>query len=219
MRFGAEDNVVSRFSAALMLVLAVGLLLLGPHLPGAAREAPPEAEPATSPAATDVRYLVPFTRDSLHPNFTVAETVEGGYGFASPVEPDRPDVWDCLTMDRGILDHCFENPFVLPDEPGKLAWFAAPFDIEVVMLTLTGPLVRQKAPALQSAAPSAAAAPLIGADGGIRGEDLPWGMELANGDRDALLRGTLMVIAGETASDGCANGGCILGTTNRDQPL
>ena len=127
MRFGAEDNVVSRFSAALMLVLAVGLLLLGPHLPGAAREATPEAELTTSPAATDVRYVVPFTRDGLDPNFTVVETVEGACGSSSPVAPDRPDAWDCLTADRGILDPCFENPFVLPDEPGERACFAAPF--------------------------------------------------------------------------------------------
>ena len=36
--------------------------------------------------------------------------------------------------------------------------------------------------------------------------DLPWALELANGDRCTLLGGTLTVMAGQTAHYGCENG-------------
>jgi hypothetical protein len=41
--------------------------------------------------------------------------------------------------------------------------------------------------------------------------DLPWAVELANGDRCTLLGGTLTVLAGQTAHYGCEQGGTILG--------
>jgi hypothetical protein len=41
--------------------------------------------------------------------------------------------------------------------------------------------------------------------------DLPWALELGNGDQCTLLGGTLTVLAGQTAHYGCADGGTILG--------
>jgi hypothetical protein len=49
--------------------------------------------------------------------------------------------------------------------------------------------------------------------------DLPWALELANGDRCTLLHGTLTVVAGETAHYGCADGGMVFGETDRSQQV
>jgi hypothetical protein len=62
-------------------------------------------------------------------------------------------------------------------------------------------------------------APVGNADAGISEADLPWGLELANGDRCALLRGTLTVMAGQVVHYGCADGGVVFGETHREQPV
>ena len=49
--------------------------------------------------------------------------------------------------------------------------------------------------------------------------DLPWALELANGDQCTLLHGTLTVMAGQTVHYGCADGGMILGETDHSQPV
>jgi hypothetical protein len=49
--------------------------------------------------------------------------------------------------------------------------------------------------------------------------DLPWALELANGDRCSLLRGTLIFMAGQAVHYGCEQGGMILGETDRGQPV
>ena len=50
--------------------------------------------------------------------------------------------------------------------------------------------------------------------------DLPWALELANGDQCTLLGGTLSVMAGQTVHYGCADGGTILGEVqHRDSRL
>lgn len=206
--------MVSRVSTALVVILAVGLLAFGPGSFVAAQDATPAAESAVDSAMTDVRYLLPFTPDGLSPSFTVAETVEGTCSEASLLAHGRPDAWDCLTTDNSILDPCFESPFVLSDEPGQMACIASPFDTNVVLLTLTEPLTREKAdgdPA-ESVMPGSAGV-------GISAVDLPWGLELANGDRCVLLRGTLIAMAGQVAHYGCADGGMVLGETIRTQPL
>lgn len=207
--------MVPRACAALVLILIVGLLALGQSSSVTAQDATPGADSVASPATTDVRYLLPFSPDGLHPDFTATETVEGVCGSSSLVAHDRPDAWDCLTTDSGILDPCFENPYLLPDEPGQMACLAAPFDADVVMLTLTEPLRRDKE---VTAADAGDLSGEMVADEAIDGEDLPWGLELANGNRCALLRGTLTVIAGQVVHYGCTNGGFVLGETIRNQP-
>ena len=49
--------------------------------------------------------------------------------------------------------------------------------------------------------------------------DLPWAVELANGDQCTLLGGTLTVLAGQTAHYGCADGGVVFGEVNHVRPL
>jgi hypothetical protein len=202
-----------------------------------------EATPTAGPTArTDVRYVLPFGPDGLNPGLTVTATEEGVCGFSSAAALDRPDAWDCISADNEIYDPCFENPFRPPDEPGEVACLASPFTTDVVILTLTEPLVRQKeAPAIDSSdglgsgqgtgpGPSTGAGP--GPSTGVGPDmdqdtvgialaawDLPWALELANGDRCTLLHGTLSVLAGQIVHYGCVEGGMVLGETNRSQPL
>ena len=211
--------MVARVLVVRVLLLIGALLAFTPGLLAAAQEATPAAETAVISAATDVRYVLPFTPDGLNPGFAVSDTVEGVCGESSLIAHDRPDAWDCITTDDGILDPCFENPYVLPDEPGQLACLASPFDTEVVMLTLSEPLAREKETGPGTGAPDGGMAPSGNADAAISAADLPWGLELANGDRCALLRGTLTVMAGQVVHYGCANGGMVFGETHRDQPL
>ncbi len=49
--------------------------------------------------------------------------------------------------------------------------------------------------------------------------DLPWALELANGDQCTLLHGTLTVMAGQTVHYGCTDGGMVLGETDHRQPV
>lgn len=192
------------------MLLVVGVLAFAQGPFAGAQDATPEAEVITGATATDVRYLLPFTPEGLHPGFTVTETVEGMCGFSSLVAHDRPDAWDCITTDNEIHDPCFEQLFPPLDEPGQLACIASPFDTDVIMLTLTQPLERDKEE------------PGMGmprAEADIDGEDLPWGLELANGERCGLLRGTLIAMAGQVAHYGCTDGGMVLGEMIRDQPL
>ena len=58
-----------------------------------------------------------------------------------------------------------------------------------------------------------------GADDALAPWDLPWALELANGDRCTLLHGTLTVMAGQTVHYGCVEGGMVLGETDHSQPV
>jgi len=183
-----------------------------------AQDATPTADPsATDVARTDVRYLLPFGPDGLNPGLTVSATVEGVCGFSSIVALDRPDAWDCISTDNEIFDPCFEPFMQDPEELGQLACVEAPFATEVTLLSLTEPLVREKEAADPGADPSLD----IGqsADDTLAPWDLPWALELANGDRCTLLHGTLSVMAGQIVHYGCVEGGMVLGQTDRGQPL
>src|ERR671920_2519766 len=104
-----------------------------------------EATPAAAQSArTDIRYVLPFGPDGLNPGLTVTATEEGICGFPSAAALDRPDAWDCIGAGDQVYDPCFENPFILPDEPGQVACLESPFTTDVVVLNLTDPLVRQK---------------------------------------------------------------------------
>ncbi len=204
-----------RLLVALSALLA--LALIGPAMV-AAQDATPEAGPgATEVARTDVRHLLPFGPDGLNPGLTVAATVEGVCGFSSIVALDRPDAWDCMSADNEIFDPCFE-PFMMdPDELGQLACVDAPFSTEVTLLTLTEPLVREKEVLDPGTDPSLGIDQA--ADDVIEPWDLPWALELANGDRCTLLHGTLIVLAGQTVHYGCTEGGMVLGETDHSQPV
>jgi hypothetical protein len=176
------------------------------------QEATPE--PGTAAATrTDVRYVLPFTADGLNPGLTATATEEGVCSFASAAALERPDAWDCMGAEDQIYDPCFENPFIAPDEPGQVACFDSPFSTDVVVLTLTEPLVREKE------APDASASMAQAAGVSIEPWDLPWAVELANGDQCTLLHGTLTIMAGQTAHYSCRDGGAILGEVQHQDAL
>ena len=184
----------------LALLVMLALTLLGPAV--AAQEATPAAGSATR---TDMRYLLPFTADGLNPGLNATSTADGVCGFPSSASLDRPDAWDCIGAEDQIYDPCFENPFLPPDQPGQVACLDSPFSPDVVVLNLTAPLEREKE------APDAGMRQAQAAGVAIDPWDLPWAVELANGDQCTLLGGTLTVLAGQTAHYGCADGGTILG--------
>jgi hypothetical protein len=229
-----------RFSLVLSLIVValLGVTALGEQPAARAQEATPEAGQS---ARTGVRYVLPFGPDGLNPGLTVTATEEGTCGFSSSAVLDRPDAWDCIGAGDQVYDPCFENPFILPDEPGEVACLESPFTTDVVVLTLTDPLVREKeAPAMQPSdgpgsgqgtgpGPGTGAGPGPGTGKGlsmaqaagvsIEPWDLPWALELANGDRCTLLHGTLTVMAGQTAHYGCEDGGAVFGEVDHSQPV
>jgi hypothetical protein len=197
-----EIGMLCRIFSILLLILVAGFVAVGHAAPVNAQDATPEAR---SLAHTDLRYVLPFTPDGLHPGLTATTTEEGICGFPSSAALDRPDAWDCISTGGQIYDPCFENPFLAPDAPGQVACLASPFATDVVVLNLTAPLERQKE------APDAGMDMAQAAGVAIEPWDLPWALELANGDQCTLLGGTLTVMAGQTVHYGCANGGTVLG--------
>jgi hypothetical protein len=211
----------------LALVVALVLALVGPSV--AAQEAiPTSGASALDGAITDVRYLVPFTPDGLNPRLHATATEDGICADPSDQALDRPDAWNCVGDNDQIYDPCFENSYIPPDQPAQVACADSPFSPEVVVLRLTQPLVRQKEVQVPDAASVVAGAP---GSGGAAAEtdgdnpysidpwDLPWAVELANGEQCTLLRGTLTVLAGQTVHYGCSGGGAILGEVRHQAPL
>jgi hypothetical protein len=182
--------MLRHLSVVLMLIVAAGVVAFGQAAPATAQDATPSAE---SPARTDIRYILPFTPDGLNPGLTATATEEEGMcGFPSSAALDRPDAWDCMGADGQIYDPCFENPFLAPDQPAVVACVDSPFTTDVVVLRVTEPLVREKE------APDAGMNMAQAAGVAIDPWDLPWAVELANGDQCTLLGGTLSVQAGQT---------------------
>jgi hypothetical protein len=202
--------MLRRLCSILALILVTGFVAFGQAAPATAQDATPSTG---SPARTDIRYVLPFGPDGLNPGLTATATEEGVCRFPSSAALDRPDAWDCIGAEDQIYDPCFENAFIALDEPGEVACLASPFSTEVVVLTLTDPLVREKD--VLDAGPSMAQAAGVSIDPW----DLPWALELANGDRCSLLHGTLTVMAGQTVYYGCVEGGMVLGETDRSQPV
>ncbi len=192
-----------------LFVVLAALMMWGASLPVPvfAQEEPSEATPV-SISRTDMRYISPYTPDGLNPALTAESTGSGVCGYPSSHAIDRPDAWDCISDNDVVYDPCFENPFADPDMPGEVACFESPFSTDVTVLALTEPLVRNK---------TSGAEP--GADAEIAPWDLPWAMELANGEQCSLLGGTLTVFAGQVVHYGCSGGGGILGETDRSRPV
>jgi hypothetical protein len=188
----------------LILVSAlVAVVIIGP-MGTLGQEATPEAG-GTALARTDTRYVIPFGPDGLNPALSVTANERGSCLNDSLAALDRPDAFDCTGEYGQIYDPCFENPFAPPDEPGEVACIADPFSPEVVLLAVDQPLPREKE------APS-------GQDLFVPW-DLPWGLELANGDRCSLLHGTLYQLAGQTVYYSCEQNGAVLGVVEHGQPV
>ena len=200
-----------------LLGMSLALTLVAPTLV-VAQDATPTVEPAPVEAApslarTDQRYFLPFTRDGLNPGLSVTGNERGVCGFTSSAALARPDAWDCIGDTNQIHDPCFENPFAERDDPGELACITSPFTTEVVLFTLSDPLVREKEAADVAGNGSNTAMDLT--DPWV----LPWALELSNGERCTLLPGTVDVIAGLPVHYGCSNGGLILGEPERGRPV
>ena len=56
-------------------------------------------------------------------------------------------------------------------------------------------------------------------DGSIDEWDLPWALELADGQRCWLIDGPLMVLAGQVTHYGCEAGGVIIGEVDHSRPV
>jgi hypothetical protein len=207
--------MLRRLYSVLVLILVAGVVAVGHAAPVRAQDATPTAARYESTGArTDQRYLLPFGPDGLNSGLTATTTTEGLCGFPSSAALDRPDAWDCTGSDGQIYDPCFENPFLAPDDPGQVACLASPFTTDVVVLTLTEPLVRQK-----EVPETAVEATQEAAGVALDPWDLPWALELANGDQCTLLGGTLSVLAGLTAHYGCAEGGVVFGEVTHTRPI
>jgi hypothetical protein len=180
----------------------------------AAQEATPAAETIT-PALTrtNIHYLSPFTPDGLNPALNVTATEDGVCGYPSSDAIGRPDAWDCISESDLVYDPCFENPFAVEGELRQVACFDSPFTTDVVLLTLTDPLVREKE-AMPDPGPDQ-----LTASAALETWDLPWALELANGEQCTLFGGTLTVVAGQVAHYGCTGGGMVIGETDRTQPV
>src|SRR3712207_2392195 len=194
-----------------LLVLAgiVSLLVLVP-MASIAQDSTPEAQLEATPgdvSRTIPAYVFPYDSDGLNGGLTVAANVSGICGSESLMTSGRPDAWDCLGEDNQVYDPCFENPFAPQgdaDAPGEVACMTSPFVDEVVLLALDAPLDRDK-----EVVPGADAA----------SGSLPWGLELAGGERCLLLADIEVVLAGEAVHYECMDGGTILGDVDRSQPL
>ena len=169
-----------------------------------AQSDPSEEAQAAAAARTDARVVLPFGPDGLNSGLAATATVSGVCGFSSLMSTGRPDAWECLGDDDQFYDPCFENPYAAPDAPGELACFVSPFSTDVVLLTVTEPLERDKE---------------LGSDSAVHPWDVPWALELANGDRCTVLADIELVLAGEAVHFACADGGSILGEVDRTWPL
>jgi hypothetical protein len=193
----------------LVPVLALLAIVLVVPLAVIAQDSTPQAQTAApaAPARTNARIFLPYTANGLNDTLTVAGNETGVCGFSSIATASRDDAWECTTTSNRIYDPCFENPFAPADQPGELACITSPFDKNVVVLALDEPLARQKdAPAV---APG---------EVNFGAWELPWALELANGDQCLLLSDVDVVMAGESVYYECG-GGSILGDLNRGQPL
>lgn len=193
----------------LVLTGIVSLLVLVP-VAVIAQDSTPEAQPeaATGDVTRTIpAYVFPYDSDGLNAGLTVTANVSGVCGSESLMTPGRPDAWDCLGDDNQVYDPCFENPFAATssaDAPGEVACMTSPFVDEVVLLTLDAPLDREKE---------------VAPDADAESWNLPWGLELAGGERCLLLANVEVVLAGEAVHYECADGGTILGGVDHRQPL
>ena len=190
----------------LVLVSAlVVLVTLGP-MTVLGQEATPEPD-GTARAQTDIRYVIPFGPDGLNAGLTVTDNLTGTCIGDSIAVSDRADAFRCLGEGDQVYDPCFENSFAASDEPGDVACVTDPFGTEVVLLTIADPLPREK-----DVPPGPGGDPFAP-------WDLPWALELANGDRCTLLGGTLYQLAGQVVYYSCEQNGAVLGVVDHDQPV
>jgi hypothetical protein len=225
----------------LLTAMLVALGLAAGIGPAVAQDATPTATDLNSVAHTNVRYFLPFTPDGLAPGLNATGEASGTCVEQSLADIGRDDAWFCTDASSGDqYDPCFENTFGAIDEQNDLICAESPFSTDLVRFSLTEPLQRQKDVQTPDLAPQAAAAPdQAPARKGKKGRqdmvsvepapapsdvaetaidplDIPWAVELANGERCALLTGATAAFAGQRLNYGCESGGYIIGELQRD---
>lgn len=162
------------------------------------------ATPATGASAlirTNVRYVVPYGPNGLSAKLAGGTSQSGSCDEGSTVLPARPDAWFC-TVDGGILDPCFANPWADPNGQAELACLTSPWDDSAQLVTTSGPLPQR-----------------TNADPGKGTLAMPWAIELAGGKQCGLLRGATAALAGKRINFGCKGGGSVISEVDRSQPL
>ena len=226
----------------LFTVVLVAVSLLAGIAPATAQEATPTATDFSGVAYTNVRYFLPFTPDGPAPGLNVTGEASGTCVEQSLADIGRADAWFCTDAASGDqYDPCFENTFGPIDEQNDLLCAESPFSTDVVHFALTEPLQREKDALTEDVAPQAAAVPdqappkkgkkdrqdMVPAEAApppptdvaetsIEPLDIPWAVELANGERCTLLTGATAVFAGQRLNYGCESGGYIIGELQRD---
>jgi hypothetical protein len=225
----------------LLTVVLVATSLAAGIGSAAAQQATPTASDLSNVAYTNVRYYLPFTPDGLAPGLNVASEASGTCVEMSLADIGRADAWDCSDATSGDrFDPCFENTFGPIDDQSELICAESPFSTDVVRFTLTEPLQRDKDVQPEDVAPQAAAgsdqgspkkgkkghqdmmpaeaapSPADVAETAIEPLDIPWAVELANGERCALLTGATAAFAGQRLNYGCESGGYVIGELQRD---
>ena len=158
--------------------------------------------------ATEIKLFVPWLPNgTLNPaiNVTGREMFMGNPNLESDcqsgsISTQRPDAWRCITADP-----CFAPTLFSATE---VACSTAPWDNQVVILTLSRPL---PGPEQCSATPTNCPRQL----------DLdspPWALELANGARCRAFTGTISTAAGLSLIYGCEGGGFV-GVASRSEPF
>jgi hypothetical protein len=228
----------------LLTVVLIAMSLVAGTAPARAQEATPTAADFGNLDYTNVRYFLPFTPDGLAPGLNVTGEVSGTCVEQSLADIGRGDAWFCTDASTGDqYDPCFENSFGAIDEQSDLICAESPFSTDVVRFTLTDPIQREKDAVAEDVPPQADAAPNQAppkqgkkdrqdqdmapaevapppptdvAETAIEPLDIPWAVELANGERCELLTGATAVFAGQRLNYGCESGGYVIGELQRD---
>lgn len=155
------------------------------------------ADRAACSPATQVKFMTPFQSGHLGIGISVTSRGSGKCFAVSAASSSRPDAWRCM-IDNAIHDPCFQN---VMGDPNVLACPDAPWTANVSLLTLTSPLPAEKRGQL------------------VWKDNLPWALELANGQRCSLFTGATAPIAGMRINYGCSGGFIVVGDIDRSQPV
>jgi len=186
-----------KFLAGVALVSAVlGVILLvvgaagGNESPSGSTLAPTSSPRV--PARTEVRFYEPFGEQGLNPPLQVTRVVGGYCWTGSVVDHTRPDAWRCMASSI-IYDPCFEDPIAF----STMVCAESPWATDLIELQLTRRL------------------PLGERNDGGGSQNLPWGVELTNGERCLLLSGATAATGTMRWNYGCPSGNWVVGEVGR----
>jgi hypothetical protein len=156
------------------------------------------ADPPSQPTRTQIKLLTPFGPNGLSIGMAVIEKVNGACFAPSAASSTRPDAWR-YNAGNAIHDPCYQS--ILGDQKQLACPVGGPWPANVILLTLT-----QALPTEPRKAES-------------RDNELPWALELTNGQRCTLFTGATAPVAGMRINYGCPGGFQVVGDVDRSQPL